>query len=770
MGVRVIAKYFAHSANKCGDWHSLADHLCSVAKLSSRFLHGFKGEEEVKLAGMLHDLGKYGELFQARLHGHEQGLDHWSQGAWLALTKYHAVAAALAIQGHHIGLQYQNKTELSRLQLERLVHAHPLQLRLSEESLTVLETRFAEDRLTVSKPSKTVLDNDLASKIDRMLDVRMLFSALVDADFLDTEAHFQGGTDGKHYRDLGQQLYPAKALSILTEYVKKLRARTQTSAEVANVRRTLMEACLYAAMQVPSVFTLTAPTGSGKTLAMLAFALQHAQKHDLRRIVMVIPYLSIIEQTAAIYRSIFEPVFGEHYVLEHHSLSGLGKEESRNDSEGKEGEPSWAERQRCLLAENWDAPLIVTTSVQMLESLLSNRPSTCRKLHRLSRSVILFDEVQTLPANLAVPTLATLSHLAHEYGSTVVFATATQPAFTHLHEEVSLQCAVGWQPQEIVPEPLSLFTPMRRTKVHWENPDESVTWAGLSQRLRQYAQVMCIVNLKRHAKELWEAMGSSVMHLSTNLCPAHRRRVLNEIRRDLERQRPVQLIATQCVEAGVDIDFPVVYRAYAPLDAIIQAAGRCNREGDLKGLGEMRVFLPQDEAYPPGGYQQATKITRMLLRQHGPDGMHLDDPDFVTAYYRQHYDLNKPEAAEKTKKLLDFVKAGSFPEIARHYSLIAQDAINVVVPYGERLNEFAFLRNESEERGLTAAWIHRARPLAVSLYRPKMDDMIWDALIPVKVAGREDREQNEWFIYAIKEHYHPDLGLVPAGSLNNWIA
>lgn len=764
-------KYFAHSANKLGHWHDLKNHLASVAKRSSEFLQGLKGQEEARLAGMLHDLGKYGELFQKRLRGEERGLDHWSQGAWLSLMKWKAVGAALAIQGHHIGLQDLNKSELCKLVPETLADNHPLGLRLSEENLDVLETRLAEDGLIIPQPTQTILGDSTKSRIDRMLDVRMLFSALVDADFLDTEAHFESDANGKRHRELGPMLCPDQACEVLYDSMKCLQAKTQAATTVADVRRTLWEGCLNAAAQDPGVFTLTAPTGSGKTLAMLAFALKHAQEHDLKRIVIVIPYLSIIEQTAAIYRSIFEEKFGKQYVLEHHSLSGLGKERSDGDSEGNKGELASAERQRRLLAENWDAPLIVTTSVQILESLMSNRPSACRKLHSLTRSVVLFDEVQTLPADLAVPTLATLSHLAHEYGSTVVFATATQPAFSHLHKAVHCHCVVGWQPREIVPEPHKLFKVMRRTKVQWENPDEGVTWAELSQRLRGYAQVMCIVNLKRHAKELWEVMESSPMHLSTNLCPAHRRRVLDEVRERLKNQQSVHLIATQCVEAGVDIDFPVVYRAYAPLDAIIQAAGRCNREGNLTELGEMRVFLPQDEGYPQGGYQQATQITRMLYRRRVGDAIEIDGPDFVTEYYRQLYDICKPEAAARTNKLLNFVKTGSFPEVATYYRLIKDDAINVVVPYSECLDEFKYLKHEADKRGLTADWIRRARPLTVSLYRPKDEnDTIWDALIPVKIAGALDRTQNEWFIYAVTEHYHPNLGLVPTGSLNTWIA
>ena len=257
-------------------------------------------------------------------------------------------------------------------------------------------------------------------------------------------------------------------MTLLLSHVERLQAGTQADHRVADVRTALHEACLDAAELPTGLFTLTAPTGSGKTLAMLAFALAHAKKHGLRRVVVVIPYLSIIEQTAQIYRGIFAPHFGEEYVLEHHSLAGGGAEQNRTDNEGNRTEDP--ERRRRLLAENWDAPLVVTTSVQMLESLFSNRPSACRKLHRLARSVILFDEVQTLLTSLAIPTLAALSHLAQAYGSSVVFSTATQPAFTHLHETVKQHCAGGWQPREIVPEPAKLFTPLRRVEVSWGEP------------------------------------------------------------------------------------------------------------------------------------------------------------------------------------------------------------------------------------------------------------------------------------------------------------
>jgi CRISPR/Cas system-associated endonuclease/helicase Cas3 len=485
-------------------------------------------------------------------------------------------------------------------------------------------------------------------------------------------------------------------------------------------------------------------------------------------VILVIPYLTITEQTARIYEGIFAPVFGDNFVLEHHSLAGVGEERFRQDYEGERGQ---AERHRRLLTENWDAPIIVTTSVQLLESLFSNRPSACRKLHRLQRSVILFDEAQTLPRQLAVPTLAALSHLSTAYGNSVVFATATQPAFGHLDKNVRDASAPGWRPRELVPNPAALSAPMKRVEVSWGSPDVPAAWNDVAEQMDESFQALCIVNLKRHAKTLWEELGDRLtQHLSTNLCAAHRQDVLTSVRRQLAADEPVRLVATQCVEAGVDLDFPVVMRAWGPLDAIIQAAGRCNREGRRDSLGQLHVFLPEDKGYPLGGYEQATDVAMMLFRRHGAAGMRLDDPGFITDYYRELYALADVGGAKESNEILDAIRSGSFPDVARLYRLIRQDAINVLVPYAPQVALFDELCALANADGLNAAWIRRARPLTVNLYRPKDTDPIWDSLLPVPVAGWRRREQNDWFIYAVPEQYHPQLGLVPPGALNTWIA
>jgi len=762
--------FFAHSGNAAGLWHRLRDHLMAVADLSEGLTANTPWAAEARLAGLLHDLGKYGDAFQRRLEGKESGLDHWSAGAWLALRE-HCAAAALAIQGHHIGLQHLELQSLGRLDPKQLTEHHPLGLHLTAASLDDLEARLAEDGLGLPEVEQPMLGRSLSSTVPGMLDVRCLFSALVDADFLDTEAHFQGDRCGKRYRQPGQPLDAELALQAVMARIHQTRAATLAAPHVRTVRQSLLDACLDTAAHDPGLFTLTAPTGSGKTLAMLAFALTHAAKHRLERVVMVIPYLTITEQTACMYRSIFaaDPRFGEHYVLEHHSLAGLGEEQQRQDNEGLENEASHAERRRRLLAENWDAPLIVTTSVQFLESLFSNRPAACRKLHRLQRAVILFDEAQTLPTALAVPTLAALSHLAKSWGSSVVFATATQPAFGHLDVEVKKTGAPGWQPREIVPDTESLFAPMKRVEVRWGSPDSPLAWDDLAESLRGMSQALCIVNLKRHAKTLWERLNDpAALHLSTNLCAAHRQAVLDEVRSGLATGKDVRLIATQCVEAGVDLDFPAVFRAWGPLDAILQAAGRCNREGRRAEPGQLQVFLPEGEGYPPGGYAQAAQVAKMLYRRLGAAGMNIDDPDFITAYYRELYDLAGIERSQDAKSILEAVRAGSFPDVARAYRLIEQDAINVLVPYAPQHALYDQLREEADSRGLTASWIRRARPLTVSLYRPRDDDPIWGALLPVPIAGWRSRKRNDWFIYSVAEDYHPQLGLSPAPHV--WIA
>jgi len=423
------------------------------------------------------------------------------------------------------------------------------------------------------------------------------------------------------------------------------------------------------------------------------------------------------------------------------------------------------------LRENWDAPLIVTTSVQLLESLFANRPSACRKLHRLAGSVILFDEVQTLPPKLAVPTLATLSRLTERYGSSVVFSTATQPAFDSFDERVRDLSPGGWSPKEIVASAPALFQRTRRFEVGWDlEPPQS--WESIAPELADHRQALCIVNLKRHALALAGLLEQrklpGLCHLSTNMCPAHREQVLAKVRQRLDAKEPCVLISTQCVEAGVDVDFPVVYRALAPLESIAQAAGRCNRNGRLTGRGLVKVFVPEDEGYPPGAYGQAASIASALFKTRGSEGMDLQSADLFRLYYEMFYDLTGVAASDrgKARKLDEAIRRQDFVETAELYRLIEQDAISVLMPFDEVA--FSALTARLRKTGrLTAEWIRDARPHTVSLIRPQDGDPVQRFLNPAPVGKGETSD--DWFVYLNADHYDREL-LGFTGAKESWIA
>lgn len=767
--------YLAHSENEYKRTHTASVHLSETASLAKGFAGKAQWGGEAGLAALLHDLGKYADLFQARLRGEEKGLDHWSPGAWVALKEFHAVAAALAIQGHHIGLQQGGRDNLCWLNPVTLSQRHPQNLRLSDPDVERLKTRFAADGLTVAKPEKCIVNTAEIFKnaVAEMLDVRMLFSCLTDADFLDTEAHFKGDENGKRCREPGPPLEATVALDALSEYMSgKVRSAARADKAVLDARNALWEMMIKAAVAEPGLFTLTAPTGSGKTLAMLKFAMEHAARHSLKRVVLAVPFLSIIEQTAAIYRAVFQS-FPGNFVLEHHSLAGLGAEETI------ESVSHDLERARRLLSENWDAPVIITTNVQLLESLFSNRPSACRKLHNLKESVIMFDEAQTLPQSLAIPTLAALSHLSKAYHSTILFATATQPAFDALDTAVKKLVPTGWQPMEAAPDHVLLYDALKRYEVTWPEQNKRLDWPTLAGEIRNEAQVLCVVNLKSHAAAILEELkdDSDVFHLSTNLCALHRRAVLDDVRERLKAGQPCRLISTQCVEAGVDVDFPVVYRALAPLDAIAQAAGRCNREGRLldesgnRKIGEVRVFEPDVEGdyrrrYPTRAYFQAAEITRSMLIEAGNSGLDLNNPAVFRDYYNRLYDLSQPES--QNKELAQAVTDADFVRVARGYRLIDQSAIQVLVPYEASIETFEELRRQQDEEGISAQWIRRAQGLAVSVYRPQSNP---PNLIPAKLRygnGTSD----EWFILQETDEgrYDDIFGLILPKSLQIYIA
>ncbi len=779
-----MTDWYAKSGNRGGWWEPLANHLTNVADRASHNATSFGAGQQAYVAGLLHDLGKYSPRFRLRLEGKESGLDHWSTGAAAALKMYKwtGVPIACALLGHHLGLG-SGHAKTVHAELSRLI-THPPE-NLTEKKLTTLLSRMAEDGLKAPEcvEPMNMADEDVSS----MLDIRMLFSALVDADAYWSEAHRNGDAE-VHYRPRldGPKLDAKAALALLLQHMEQVRAGSSAASHVNLIRDRLFQSCLDAGSLPRGLFTLAAPTGAGKTWAMLAFALRQAVEHrDLRRIIVVIPYLSIIEQTARQYRSLFAPVFGERFLIEDHSMAGVSRETS--DTGRVEDEQAESRQIARLLAENWDAPLVITTSVQCLESLFANRPAACRKLHNVIRSVILFDEVQTLPINLAVPTLAGLSRLVGRYGCSVVFATATQPAFDHLDSAVKKGCASGWKPREISFD-ADLFGAIRarpRTEVQWRL-DTPTSWGHLAEELTESEndQVLCIVNLKRHAHDLSELLrqrfAEGVMHLSTNMCPAHRESVLTEVKRRLDPhvKQPCRLISTQCVEAGVDVDFPAVYRALAPLEAVAQAAGRCNRGGSRLLPGRLVVFVPEDERYPPGGYAQAAGATKSFLaglRREERDCV-LDSPDLLRRYYVDLYSLTKAERpdTEEAARLRDALDARDFVRTAEFYRLIKTDTINVLVPYDKSAFDSLVAQYENDGR-LTSQWLMDARPHTVAVFRLKPDGPGWTCLRPLSFSSREEADSlvAEWF--CLDEHgeagslYDADLFGLKALQ-DRWIA
>ncbi len=770
--------FYAHTAPTKKDWEPLGKHLLNVADRARTFAAAFGASEEGYIAGLLHDLGKYGERFQKRLHGEGRHIDHWTPGACTAREHYGKIGRCLALitQGHHVGLQQDDSTGL-----QKILSATPSpNTTLSTESTNELMQLFENDGLSLPT-LQTSFYNRSTRWCSAMLDVRMLFSALVDADYLETEK-FMHSVESKPQRMESPLLEASKALDVLTKHISTLNSKhTTICANVASMRATLLESCLSTAKTPQKAYTLSAPTGSGKTLSMLAFALQHAVENPgINRIVIVLPFLSIIEQTAIVYREVFKD-FPQGYIIEHHSLAGT---RSTADKVLDKDDANAAQRER-LASENWDAPIVITTNVQLLESIFANRPSACRKLHNLTGSVVMFDEVQTLPPELSIHTLAALSRLVERYRTTVVFATATQPAFSALHQKTLEWCAQGWSPSPILSAEIEMqmFHDARRVCYCWDTKDTRLSWDAIADKMlaEKHKQALCVVNTKKQAIELTACLlkkitddgkmteneRDSVFHFSTNMCPNHRRDQLKRIKTRLDptKPKPCFLVATQCIEAGVDISFPVVFRAWAPLEAIIQTAGRCNRNNELyPEKGYCYIFTPTEEEFPMGFYGNVTGVARAYIDTLDPEAkVYLDDPDVIEKYYATVYNvLGIATLSTKYKELSAALQRSDFPAVAEHYRLISQDTVNLVVPYGNGKE----LIDKVLSQGLTADWSRKAQLYSVSVRRPRHGDPIRDIMEPAPIFKRNKRyESEEWFLSTTNAKYSTLTGLeVPLGN------
>lgn len=653
---------YAHTPPKGSPhhWHLLEDHIIETAKAASSFAKNFGAENAGFALGIFHDLGKVNPAFQDYLHSCYQGrklqsVPHSICGAaylWKVLLRRNSrdACTAMCTLGHHGGLGALHQVATEGGQLDQWwndVQNNQLK-RLMQEALESLPLRTPEP----------LPEEDLR----RELRLRMLFSALVDADYLNTEKHF----DPKKSLVRENWTRPADLWPIFRANQLRMMWNSRGSG-INRIRQEIYFSCVRAGKKPPGVFRLTVPTGGGKTRSGLAFALSHAlahRQHGYRRIIMALPYTSIIDQNARVYRKIF----GDHFILEHHSQV----ETPQENQEDRHDEVYLRQR---VAAENWDHPLIVTTTVQLFESLFSNKPGRCRKLHNIARSILILDEVQTLPPELLEPTMDVLRALVDEYDVTLVLSTATQPAFD---QTPYLKAFDGLDIREIVQNYKSHFE--RLARVEYQPVRLFASLSDLAEELMEPAssQALVILNTRKHAlalhEELCQRGVAGLYHLSTLLCGAHRKRLLQDITERLasENTLPVRLISTQVVEAGVDLDFPVVYRVMGPLDRIVQAAGRCNREGKRPQKGKVIIFDFPDNASPPGAYTTGLDNAKTLLSWNTPERLH--DPQIYTEYFQMLFRINLDE-----KGIQPYRRDLNYPKVAEKYKLI-EDTLPVVIP------------------------------------------------------------------------------------------
>lgn len=700
----------AHAAQEAnGIWrhpHDLAEHLRTVASFASQFASYFKGADWAYLAGLWHDLGKYRPRFQryirqvsgyeadAHIKGESGKAPHSTAGAMLACDRFGLAGRVLAylIAGHHAGLHDW---------------FGGLDVRLaSEDSRNEFNESLAET------PPSDILDHgsfnpDLRAipggKDGFALWVRMLFSCLVDADFLDTERYMDA--------EKAEQRAAWPAIPALLEMFNihmEAKLREVEPTQVNRLRADVLRQCREKAKEKPGLFSLTVPTGGGKTLSSLAFALEHARIHDKRRIIYVIPYTSIIEQTADIFRAILGDA-----VIEHHSNA--------------DSDPDKENYKSRLACENWDAPLIVTTNVQFFESLFAARTSRCRKLHNIVNSVVVLDEAHLLPPEFLQPILDTLNLLSRHYGVTVVLSTATQPVFASRTYFDAKKGVRGLDDvREIVDAPDALYAALERVDVRLPSDwDTAVTWDDLAAELSRRDSVLAIVNRRQDAHELWQRMPADTLHLSALMCGEHRSHTIREIKTRLKNGIPTRVVSTQLVEAGVDLDFPTVYRALAGLDSIAQAAGRCNREGKLaeqNQMGEVVVFIPPQPA--PSGLLHKGEVTcRSVLCAH--TGKPLERALFPRYFEKLYYACELDAHDINTLLTKDVDTLGiMFRSAAEKFRLIDdEDSTPVIVRYyGPDGNDSTIdallgsLRKNGPERWL----MRKLQRYTVTLHRPQV--------------------------------------------------
>lgn len=729
----ISGQFYAHSLKNepLDKWEPLDQHQMAVAQICRANAEVFGWSEVAALAGQLHDIGKLSAEFQAYIRGEKNsGGDHSTAGARIAAETYPGVLGrilAFIIAGHHAGLA-DGPDLLRRLD--------PAATRIPDYSGWRAFLGSLPDMRALA-PSASARGSGTAGFSTAFL-IRMLFSCLVDADFIATERFYASARQEK--ADRGSDIQLKELRDRLQVRMGEMRA--QQAAPLNTLRNRVLDHALEKAVLEPGLFSLTVPTGGGKTLTSLSFALEHAVRHGLRRVIYVIPYTSIIEQTAQVFE---QALGGREAILEHHASFDWDAAVA-GDDEGRDG---LAKLRRA--SENWDMPIVVTTAVQFFESLFANRTSRCRKLHNIAGSVVVLDEVQTLPLKLLRPCIAALNELACNYRTSVVLCTATQPALRKIDGGVldEKRQPAGFdfgEERELAPDPKALYQRLKRVRV--ERLEAPAGDDVIAERFGVQERMLCIVNSRAHARDLFERIRHlpGAYHLTTLMCPRHRRGVLAEVRERLKDQQPVRLVATSLIEAGVDVDFPEVWRAATGLDSIAQAAGRCNREGRLDE-GRVVVFEPSEHT-PPRSLVMNWQAAQAVFRQHPDDPLGLAA---VHLYFRELYWTKQPSALDGTKidgkpgilaAISERANSFEFPfaSIADAFRMIDQAMDPVIVPW--QANE----KDDDAER-LLARIAASERPLRDDLRR------VQHYIVPVPKAVRAD-----WLAQGVLREVHPDLG------------
>ncbi len=601
--------YWAHSENKSGKKHPLSEHLIETGKIMSLFSSNDTFKQIFNLAGILHDLGKYQPEFQRYLEGKGKKTPHSVWGAGCArILKLNEIS--FAIDGHHKGIP--NKSVLKR-------DTEPFKRKEIAEYEKIFES-FLND-ISISERELSAETLSFEDKIQQEFFIRYLFSALTDADWLNTEEHFE--QQKSKYR--GNR---SLDIEYLQQKLNDEFSRKPKEGEINKMRNQVRTDVLQKSGFSCGFYSLNLPTGLGKTLTSISWALQHAKTNNLRRIFIVLPYINIIDQTA----SVLKGIFGEEWVLEHHSAYNEEIELSSN----YEYTIDSVEKEKRLACENWDYPIVITTTVQFFESLFSNKPSRCRKIHNIAESIVIFDEVQSLPKEILLPTLTVLKNIKAIMRTSFLFCTATQPAFEKRKNFNGLENIYP-----LVKNPAEVFkkTQQRIDYCFLQDLYPIDYDVLLNSALKQNSAVLTIFNTKKTALEFYNLVMKNqkhwdrYYHLSTSLCPADRKRIISSIRTDLEpkEKRKILVSSTQLIEAGVDFDFPCVFRAIAPLEAVIQSAGRCNREGTLN-KGKVYLFQLKDSGMPDKTYAACAKHTKDLIEN---DINKLHCHNFFQQYYSQ---------------------------------------------------------------------------------------------------------------------------------------